>query len=369
MKKLSTLAILVAAAIAFQSSVKKGTYSSVPPSGYTGASGSYCVDCHSSYALNSGGGSIATTGLPTGTYTAGQAYNFSLTISHPTSRSRWSFSIAAVNANGNTVGTFTSTNANAANNSGELSHNGAVSSTGTTYTYNNLRWTAPTNPTNADKNITFYYVGNAANGNGSTSLDYIYSGSKALALPVALKDITATVQDKNVVVAWQTSTEINTSHFEIEKSDNAQTFYTIGKVDARGNSTTTQSYEFTDSKPSVFNAPVSYRLKMVDKDGSFQYSKVVTAVVKATKVFVNKAYPTILTAGRAVNAEVITDKKQDITVRMVDMNGRMLESFVFHLNEGSNMINFKPSANLSKGWVFAQFSGAGLQQTISLMVE
>ncbi len=153
--------------------------SAVPDQGYTGADGLYCTNCHSSNTLNSGGGGVTVSGLPQGTYTAGAVYDFSIQISHGTAnRGRFGFSIEARNAAGQKVGSFSSTNPNAAPNGDELSHwNAPLLTTGqAAYTYNNLRWTAPANPSAADQTVTFYYVGNAANGSGSSG-DFIHAGT------------------------------------------------------------------------------------------------------------------------------------------------------------------------------------------------
>ena len=52
------------------------------------------------------------------------------------------------------------------------------------FTYNNLSWTAPVNPDANNQTITFYFVGNAANGNGGSSGDFIYSGTKLINLKI-----------------------------------------------------------------------------------------------------------------------------------------------------------------------------------------
>lgn len=178
MKKKHLCALLICTALFFigEASVY---YSMQPPFNYTGADGpSTCAQCHGN--LNSGGGGIATSGLPTGSYTEGQQYDFSISLAHPATRGRWGFSIAARDANNQPVGNFSSTHPNAALNNGELSHFGAVFQTGTSFTYDNLKWTAPTNPTEAQKTVTFYYIGNAANGDRGLTGDFIYSGTKSV---------------------------------------------------------------------------------------------------------------------------------------------------------------------------------------------
>jgi hypothetical protein len=158
-------------------------HSSKAPEGYTGAtSGVYCNNCHSGNPLNNSGGSVITTGLPSGTYAAGMRYDFSIITTHSTAdRKKWGFSIAARNSLNQPVGTFSTTNPNAAINGSELSHLGAVA-TGlqSSYTYTDLTWTAPASPGTNDQNITFYYVANAANGTFSNAGDFIYASKTAV---------------------------------------------------------------------------------------------------------------------------------------------------------------------------------------------
>jgi hypothetical protein len=170
-------------------------YSSQPPSNASGApGGGTCADCHGN--LNTGGGSVVVNGLPSN-FQPGQTYPFSVTISHSDTRDRWGFEINARNSSNNPIGTFTTTNANAATISGpsEIGHNNAVSSTGTSYTYDNLSWTAPSTVATDDNSVTFYVAGNAADGSGDNSGDFIYTNTVQLVLPVTLKSLDHKVVD------------------------------------------------------------------------------------------------------------------------------------------------------------------------------
>jgi hypothetical protein len=160
-----------------------GVYRSLqPPYNYTGADVSTCAQCHAN--LNSGGGTISAPGLPVAGYMKGQAYDFNILLSHPELRGRWGFAITARDANNAAVGTFTTTNPNAALMIDELSHLNAVVQAGTSFSYNNLRWTAPANPTIAQQTVKFYFIGNAANGDGGTGGDFIYSGTANSAMVI-----------------------------------------------------------------------------------------------------------------------------------------------------------------------------------------
>jgi uncharacterized delta-60 repeat protein len=92
-------------------------------------------------------------------------------------------------------------------------------------------------------------------------------------LPLNLLDFEGEAKDAGAVLKWRTENEINTSHFEIEYSSNGQSFSKVGSVTARPNTTHIQLYDFI--YPLAQNGIYYFRLKMVDIDGHFTYSKVV----------------------------------------------------------------------------------------------
>ena len=75
-------------------------------------------------------------------------------------------------------------------------------------------------------------------------------------------------------LAWETSSEVNNNHFVIERSENARQFYEIFKISGAGTSAIRNTYSFTDAsyKPGINY----YRLKQVDRDSSFAYSKIIS---------------------------------------------------------------------------------------------
>ena len=92
-------------------------------------------------------------------------------------------------------------------------------------------------------------------------------------LPVTLLDFSAKTIGKQIAINWQTSTELNTANFIIQRSTDGSTFTDIGTVKAIGSGA--NSYSFTDKTPT--NGINYYRLKSVDKDGSLSFSKIVSA--------------------------------------------------------------------------------------------
>jgi trimeric autotransporter adhesin len=76
----------------------------------------------------------------------------------------------------------------------------------------------------------------------------------------------------NALLNWRVSSETNFSHYVVEKSLNGTDFVPIGEQPGQG-LTGEMQYSFTD--PTVLSGQAYYRLKMVNKDGAYQYSKTV----------------------------------------------------------------------------------------------
>ncbi len=100
------------------------------------------------------------------------------------------------------------------------------------------------------------------------------AGVAGLALPVHLLDFKAKLVSNAVVLDWSTSSEINSYYFDVERSYDGINFTKAGTVNAAGNSSLSLQYSFND--PSVAQENNFYRLKQVDKDGKWEYSKVVS---------------------------------------------------------------------------------------------
>jgi hypothetical protein len=97
-------------------------------------------------------------------------------------------------------------------------------------------------------------------------------------LPVELISFTATRNGADVMVKWTTASETDVARFEIEvargNDDYLQgRFFKLGELASGGNSTTEQHYNFNDAEPNKSGTRF-YRLRIVDIDGSVQYSQV-----------------------------------------------------------------------------------------------
>lgn len=96
-------------------------------------------------------------------------------------------------------------------------------------------------------------------------------------LPVTLSQFTAGKQEGGVRVSWQTTQELNSELFEVLHSNNAASWRTLGSVTARGDHEGEASYSFQHDSPAQGNN--YYRLRSVDRDGTYTLSNIVNVNV------------------------------------------------------------------------------------------
>ncbi|RYY21426.1 MAG: T9SS type A sorting domain-containing protein [Chitinophagaceae bacterium] len=90
--------------------------------------------------------------------------------------------------------------------------------------------------------------------------------------PIKLASFSAFLKNSSVTLNWTSDQEFNSSVYSIERSNDGKNFSAIGTVKAAGISYSPLKYSFDDNS---FSGTAYYRLKMIDIDGTFEYSKVV----------------------------------------------------------------------------------------------
>ncbi|MEO6286107.1 MAG: T9SS type A sorting domain-containing protein [Dyadobacter sp.] len=117
----------------------------------------------------------------------------------------------------------------------------------------------------------FSYL-NVSNNSGSCYNESLLNTACNGSLPVVLDHFQVIGEGPTALLRWATSQESNVRSFDIESSKNGHEWHYSGTVKALGESTTLFQYMFVDSSPGEGNR--YYRLKMMDMDGSFAYSRV-----------------------------------------------------------------------------------------------
>ena len=134
-------------------------------------------------------------------------------------------------------------------------------------------------------------------------------------LPLTLVSFSATLQNSTTQLYWKTTNEVNVRNFSIEKSNDGINFYAIATVNANNNPV--NNYEFTDN--SAIQQVAYYRLKMIDKDGSFQYSFIITLKSKVSNRL--SVYPNPANSQLTVSA---TGVEGSTEIRITDVFGKVV---------------------------------------------
>ena len=151
--------------------------------------------------------------------------------------------------------------------------------------YNDGLWSDISNAMPNSINTTDRIV--SANG-GVNQTEFISIGSRGVSpLPVRLVSFSALQLDGQVQLKWQSAEEKNTAYFEVERSADGKNFALVLTKKAQGNSSSLVSYNAIDSNP--ISGTSYYRLKMVNLDGTFEYSSMVS--VSSEGAVQVRAYP------------------------------------------------------------------------------
>jgi hypothetical protein len=146
-------------------------------------------------------------------------------------------------------------------------------------------------------------TGSASNANRNYSVwfkNFTYSAPQTLPVKLELFSATLSSNSNKADLRWVTSSEMNVSHFVVEKSTDGANYSEAGIVFAYGNSTTTRTYTFTDELANNQAAIIYYRLRSVDIDGKSQYSE--TRIIRIGKK--SESYVTIFTYPNPANNEL-----------------------------------------------------------------
>lgn len=112
----------------------------------------------------------------------------------------------------------------------------------------------------------------AIDGKGSSNCRYLMWAGLSQPLPVKWGHVAGKALSNGNLIQWTTLQEINTSHFEIERSDDGIFFTRIASVSTIGNYPKEKEYSFVDA---LLNAESWYRIKLIDVDERASYSRII----------------------------------------------------------------------------------------------
>jgi len=161
-------------------------------------------------------------------------------------------------------------------------------------------------------------------------------------VPIELVSFTAEVFKNDVVLKWQTATEINNAGFEVERCRSISNFEfrnsnfeQIGFVDGEGTTAEIQNYYWKDCN--LMPGKYFYRLKQIDYDGTFEYSEMAEAeVIPPVEFSLEQNYPNPFNPITSIQYAV--SSRQFVSLKVYDILG----------NEVATLVNEEKSAGTYK---------------------
>jgi hypothetical protein len=195
------------------------------------------------------------------------------------------------------------------------------------------------------------------------AIDNITVTSNGSALPVKFSEFSGISKSGQNHLQWKTSTEINNSGFELERSLDGIKFAGLKFVHSKspdGNSNSELRYEYTDANP--VGGKQYYRLKQIDQDGNFTYSNIVVLKSKGRNYFSSSIFPNPVIS--QVNLVLHSAMQERSRLQVFDIAGRMVVDKTVQLEQGKNTIQF-PAGQLKSGTYFTRFlfsDGSSVEQ-------
>jgi hypothetical protein len=168
-------------------------------------------------------------------------------------------------------------------------------------------------------------------------------------LPIELVSFEGEFENGKVLLVWRTATELNNERFILERSINGIEFSALYVTEGAGTTSVSQEYFYTDQNP--FSGINYYRLKQVDFNQAFTYSKIIS--VEATDqpgppitVFPNPSYQSdviqIMLKGVVKGTPAV--------VSITTSKGQTIQTFIATIDDFNQIIiNQSISASISKG--------------------
>ena len=179
------------------------------------------------------------------------------------------------------------------------------------------------------------------------------------ALPITLEAFEGRFEDGEIKLNWVTSNEEVFSHFELQRSHNGEDYNVIDEIYGTGGIETIAQYSHTDRNPLIGHN--YYRLKAIDLDGSFEYSRAIHVLNPNTEKKIS-IYPNPVIDH--FNVE-LNFKPSDGTVLIYNMRGEII--FETRVTEFANRISLEGS--LDQGVYIIRYLEPGFHKTQRFIVR
>lgn len=191
-------------------------------------------------------------------------------------------------------------------------------------------------------------------------------------IPVELTSFNYRTGNGEIILNWQTATEVNNSGFEIQRKvrvgTQIATWETVGFVRGAGTTTSVQKYSWADKEVSQIGT-YFYRLKQVDYDGSFNYSDIVEVEVSKPMIFeLGANYPNPFNPSTRIKYYV--PEKSDVQINVYDVLGNKVDVLVNQsIDAGVHEVTFDASNFSSGTYVYEMRAGNFTKRSKMLLIK
>lgn len=205
-----------------------------------------------------------------------------------------------------------------------------------------------------------------ANGHQADFTNFNSSTPGCEFLPVELASFDAQADARSILLSWTTASEDNSAGFEVQHR-RADRFEAIGFVAAAGNSDRLRDYSFVHH----IDGPAfgAYRLKMIDLDGTFEYSPIVEIAGSLPDGhYLSPGYPNPFNPEMSI--ELLVERDQHVRVEVYDVLGGLVATLADRvLSAGQNTVLTFRADGLPSGLYIVRAAGAtfGSYRTVTLL--
>lgn len=180
-------------------------------------------------------------------------------------------------------------------------------------------------------------------------------------IPVELTNFTATVSDRDVILNWSTATESNNNGFEVErKVSDSESWNRIAFIKSAGTTTEPQNYSYRDSR--LESGKYSYRLRIVDLDGTYSYSDVIEVEIGIPNQYsLSQNYPNPFNPTTRIDYQLPFDAR--VQIELYSITGEKVATLVSgDISAGYHTYELNASKlNLASGIYFYRINAVDVQ--------
>jgi hypothetical protein len=185
-------------------------------------------------------------------------------------------------------------------------------------------------------------------------------------LPVTLLNFSGRNNGSVNLLEWTTTSEQNSSHFDLLRSIDAVNFAMVGTVAAAGNSNVSRTYHYSDDIAAIHAGLYYYKLKMVDINGAVKYSPIVKIRLNS-KGFIIETSPNPFNDQLSINVE--TQLQENATIGLKDISGKKMKQTASLLRKGSNAIQLNNLNDITAGIYLLTVKTDSQQQTVKVVKQ